>query len=798
MQLLSKFNKAFRFLLCVIDIFSKYAWVVPLKDKKSISIVNAFQKILKESNRKPNKIWVDKGSEFYNNSFKKWLQDNDTGMYSIHNEGKSVIAERFIRTLKNKIYKYMTSISKNMCIDKLDDIVKKYNNTYHTSIKMKPVDVKDNTNIDFKNEVNDKNPKFKVLDHVRISKYKNIFAKGYMPNWSEEIFIIKKIKNTVLWTYVINDLNGEEIIGIFYENELQKTDEKEFRIEKVLKKKGDKLYIKWVMIILLIVGLIKKTLYKMNQYFPKPYEPFGGDINVTVDLYNYATKDDIKNITHIDTSSFALKKNLANLKSEVDKLDVDKLKPIPTDLSKLSDVVKNDVFKKTDYNKLVTKVDNIDTSGLVKKTDYNTKISEIEDKVPDTSGLAKKTDYNTKVTEIEDKIPDTSGLVKKTAYNTKITEIEGKIPDISGLATKTALTTVENKIPSISNLATKTALTTVENKIPSINSLVKKTDYNTKITDTENKLNNHNHDKYVATSESNTLAADVFNARLAQANLITKTDFDAKLLNLNRKITANKRKHLLNDNDLSYYRGKQYFDEGSGKQNYLVFLLMRKYFKLNSVFDTVDYLLSWQSKGLSNESIKPPTTSDSSVTPELNFYGTKTRVKFTRSCLKQSSHIFTHKKVVNISIVYELAASSSHNSDPTIKSCLFGAVTLTKNADIEKYKYSGYGIGFDTRSSFSFPSSEFGQNVLIFGADMSTSIHIDNKKKNILVLGRGPMQEKMYLINFTVTKKKFCLSLHYNGRNSYLFVNGTEIIKFKTKDSAIAASPLCLGNISKD
>ena len=149
MQLISKFNRGFRFLLCVIDIFSKYAWVAPLKDKKGISIVNAFQKILKESDRKRNKIWVDIGSEFYNNSFKKWLKDKDTEMYSIHNEGKSVVAERFIRTLKNKIYKYMTSISKNLYINKLDDIVNEYNNTYRT-IKMKPVDVKDNTYIDFK------------------------------------------------------------------------------------------------------------------------------------------------------------------------------------------------------------------------------------------------------------------------------------------------------------------------------------------------------------------------------------------------------------------------------------------------------------------------------------------------------------------------------------------------------------------------------------------------------------------------------------------------------------------------
>ena len=198
---------------------------------------------------------------------------------------------------------------------------------------------------------------------------------------------------------------------------------------------------------------------------------------------------------------------------------------------------------------------------------------------------------------------------------------------------------------------------------------------------------------------------------------------------LNRKITANKTKHFLNDKDLSYYRGKQYFDEGSSKQSYLVFLPLRKHFKLNSVVNAADYILSWQSKGLSNEIIKPPTTTNSSLTPELNYYGTKTRVKFTRSCLEQSSHILTHKKIVNIYTVYELAASISHDSDPTIKNCLFGAVTLTKNADIEMYKYSCYGIGFDRKSSFSFSGGSLGQNVLIFGADMSTSIHIDNKKK---------------------------------------------------------------------
>ena len=180
MQLLSKYNKGIRFLL----------WVVPLKDKKGISIVKAFQIILKQSNRKPNKIWVDKGSEFYNASFKKWLRDNDIVMYSTKNEGKSVVAERFIRMLKSKIYKYMTSISKNVYIDKLDAIVDEYNNTYYTTIKMKPIDVKDNTYINTDKETNDKDPKFKVGDRVRISKYKNIFAKRYTPSK----LLLKKLK----------------------------------------------------------------------------------------------------------------------------------------------------------------------------------------------------------------------------------------------------------------------------------------------------------------------------------------------------------------------------------------------------------------------------------------------------------------------------------------------------------------------------------------------------------------------------------------------------------------------------
>ena len=242
----------------------------------------------------------------------------------------------------------------------------------------------------------------------------------------------------------------------------------------------------------------------MSQHFPKPFNShFGDSIKVKINLSNYATKTDNKNISHVDISSFALKTNLSSLKIEVDKLDIDKLIPIPKDLSKLSNAVKNDVVKKTVYNRLVAKVDNIDTSDSVLKTKNN----------------AGKT-------ELENKIPDASGHVKQTNSNTKITELENKILDIS-------------------NLATKIALTAIENKIPSVNDLVKKTDYNTEITDTENNLNSHKHDKYIDTSKFNTLASNVFNARLTQANLITKTDFDAKLSSLNKRITQNKSKHLL-------------------------------------------------------------------------------------------------------------------------------------------------------------------------------------------------------------------------------------------------------------
>ena len=181
-----------------------------------------FKKFLDSSNRKPNKIWVGQGGDFYKNLFKRFLKINNIEIYSTYNEGKSVVTESFTRTLKNKIFNHMTAVSKNVHFDVLHDIVNNYNNTVHRSIKMKPIDVTSDFYAEYDEDSNEKDPEFKIGDCVRILKYKNIFAKGYTLNWSEEFFVISKVKNTVPWTYVISDLNGEEITGAFYEKELQK------------------------------------------------------------------------------------------------------------------------------------------------------------------------------------------------------------------------------------------------------------------------------------------------------------------------------------------------------------------------------------------------------------------------------------------------------------------------------------------------------------------------------------------------------------------------------------------------
>ena len=226
---------------------------------------------------------------------------------------------------------------------------------------------------------------------------------------------------------------------------------------------------------------LDESLFKfiqMSQYFPKPYEPFGGDINIKVDLSNYTTKTDLKDPAGIDTSKLALKSYLANLKAKIDKIDVDKLKAVHIDLSKLSNAVTNDVVKKAVYEKLVTKVNNTDTRGLALKNKYDADKSDLEKKLPNITELVKK----------------------KTDYNAKLTEIESKTTSISGLATNSALTAVKNKILDVSNLVEK------------------KTDYNTKISEIEKKGTDHDHDIYITTLEFNKLTAEKFAARLAQVN----------------------------------------------------------------------------------------------------------------------------------------------------------------------------------------------------------------------------------------------------------------------------------------
>ena len=396
----------------------------------------------------------------------------------------------------------------------------------------------------------------------------------------------------------------------------------------------------------------------MSNYFRRRYKRFDGDINVKVDLSNYATKTDLKNVSHVDVSSFALKSNLASLKTEVDKIDADKLKTVPVDLAKLSNVVKNDVVKKTEYNKLVTKVDNIDITNFVKKKKYMKKMGQIL-KIKSTKSTKK---YLTLLI-----------WLKKTDFNTKVTEMEGKIPDVSSLVTKSALTIVENKIPDVS-------------------SLVKKIDYNTKISEIENKVNNHNHDKYITTSEFNTMAADVFKARLAaQTDLIRKPDFDSRLKKISDRVAKNKTKHLLVENELkilktfdsSYFLGKNYFEGNDG-----VFQTMQKHFKLINE-NQVD---KWKSQGLSNQ--------------YLSTFGTIAHVILSKpikpmhvifkgkgTLVQDENDIISGGPIINIYSIYKTSPKTV-NSNFVFRDCLFGAIKITNttNSDTDKWQYSGLAL----------------------------------------------------------------------------------------------------------
>ena len=248
MRALSKENDGYNFLLLVIDTFSKYGWIVPLKNKKGETIVKALKEIFKESGRRPDKLWTDKGREFFNKDVRDLVY-----LYATENEEKSSIAERWIRTMKEKMFKYFTDNNTYNYIDALPELVEDYNNTVHSSTKLTPTDAskEENELTVWRNLYPDRyktsrlNPKFSVGDKVRITKKKEVFEKGYTTRWTEEIFTIKEIRETNPITYKLEDLKGEEIEGTFYEPELQKTKQQIYRIEKIIKKEKGRSFVKW-------------------------------------------------------------------------------------------------------------------------------------------------------------------------------------------------------------------------------------------------------------------------------------------------------------------------------------------------------------------------------------------------------------------------------------------------------------------------------------------------------------------------------------------------------------------------
>ena len=250
MQKFSKLNKGYRYLLTCIDIFSKFAWVIPLKDKKGITIKNALEKIFKQ--RKPTFLWTDRGTEFYNKQVQDLLNENNIKLYSTNNsEIKSAVIERFNRTFKNMMYKKFTENNNTIFYNILDELVNNYNNKYHSTIKMAPIEgskkVNENKIKNIYNFEKTKKPgKFKIGDRVRLSLEKNIFEKSYETNWTEEIFEIYDIKYSNVPYYYLKDLNNEKLDGTFYEQELQKTKQDDlYTIEKILKTNKDKIFVKW-------------------------------------------------------------------------------------------------------------------------------------------------------------------------------------------------------------------------------------------------------------------------------------------------------------------------------------------------------------------------------------------------------------------------------------------------------------------------------------------------------------------------------------------------------------------------
>ena len=419
---------------------------------------------------------------------------------------------------------------------------------------------------------------------------------------------------------------------------------------------------------------------------------------------------------------------------------------MPDDLAKLSNVVKNEVVKKTTYNTLKNKVDAIDTSKFVSRTKFTTDTNSLDDKID----------------KVEKKIPDISGLATKSSVTRLITEQEDYTDK------------VKEKIPDISNLATASALIAVENKIPDITSL------------------------------------------------ITKTDFDVKLKNISDRVTNKKSKDILLDNEIKKLKtlvgssAKIKFDKVQKENSFnrgFFYYLQQSYSvyerKIDSFIFDNKKILKWRSTDIFNYSDYYSMNGIKDTKKELPRLknNDETYVHLRGSHFQQSNIIITNNSnVINIYIVYKLdRVSSTRDTTFTIQNALFGSMEITKDADTSKYKYKGYGICFDEGGSFSIGNINNGRNVLIFGVDESYLIHSNNKANNIYVMGDGIVQgindttlyaEKIYSQNVTQPSKKFILSLHYNGDESYLFVNGKQELKFKCKTESLVKEKLCIGKLS--
>ena len=523
----------------------------------------------------------------------------------------------------------------------------------------------------------------------------------------------------------------------------------------------------------------------MSTYYP-PHKSSSNNIKVELDLTNYATKTDLKNIAHTDVSSFASKTNLSALKTEVDKIDIDKLKTVPDDLAKLSNVVKNEVLKKTDFS-----ADNYVTRTKF-STDTNSlddKIDKVDKKIPNVSGLATKSSVTTLIKNLDDRIDKLkiNDCAKKTSltnymftstFNSKSTELENKIKDADIIA-KSAVTKANSIKSNLNDYAKKTDaandITTIKNDYVS----------NASLTNRLNDLKSQHIATEVKTIDDKTKknSSDIlgFESRLKQ-----KEDIVDEVQRENA-LTSGRDYHL--------------------DKMYLLYECKAFSFKY-----TLGKINLWKSTGVNNYSRDSDMDAVSVATtslPPLIDNG-RMSVRLEGAYFKQMKLLRPNNdNIVNIYIVYLIdPISNSRNTDYTIQNALFGGVKRTKNAtDTSKHKYEGYGICFDEGGTFSKGGINNGKNVLIFGVHESSLAHKNNKANNIYVMGDLFVEgindttlyaEKRYSQNLTAVNIKFVLSLHYNGDDSYLFINGKRELKFKAKDDQIVKEMLCLGNISDD